>query len=147
MHKRKKKPTKPFNPLADIPSLPGLRAISPEDEAKALRALALLKDVIKESEEYWLHGFAKDIHPDREIGTWDLIAQAYTRFCTLRPSLSLKGKKEVLGVLLMRCGSSDDWVLERNSFKLLTRDDVQQVMAYLKDAAKTPETPGVSLLN
>jgi hypothetical protein len=55
----------------------------------------------------WIEDFEKDRDPEREIRIWEAVANAYQSYCSAH-RLTIEGKKEVFGILVLRSEMSDE---------------------------------------
>jgi hypothetical protein len=91
------------------------------------RLKQVLAEVDNSSLETWIDNFKRDANPDQELAVWERIAAAYTTYCSQR-SLSLKAKKDVHTILLLRSMASENEVIKQVKLDALTVDDAKQVM-------------------
>ncbi len=94
------------------------------------------KDVDSSSLEKWIDDFRRDADPDREIVIWERMAQAYRTYSSHR-QLSQAAKADLFGVLLMRSGGSDSFVLSNMRLSVLTPADARDILR-LYQAAPAP---------
>jgi hypothetical protein len=87
-----------------------------------------LLDADGSSLQQWEDDFSKDRDPERELVVWEAIADAYDKYCS-EHSLTLAGKKEVLGILDRRSGADEDDVLAHISLAVLTPSEAREVMS------------------
>jgi len=87
----------------------------------------------------WKEDFEKDREPERELQTWESIAEAYRSYCS-RHSLSAVQKAEVLKLLLARSTASNEQaVVERIPMTTLTPAQAAEVVRAFKGVANPIE--------
>ena len=85
------------------------------------------KEVDSSSLEKWIDDFRRDADPDREIAIWEAMAQAYRTYSSQR-QLSPAGKADLFGLLLMRSGGSDSFVLSNMHLSVLSTADAKDIL-------------------
>lgn len=95
----------------------------------------MLAEVDGSSVAEWEEGFEKDRDPERELQTWESIAEAYQTYCSSR-SLSTAQKSEVMKLLLVRSTTANEQeVLRRTPVATLTPAQAAVVRAFKGAAA------------
>jgi hypothetical protein len=102
-------------------------ALSDEQMTRIRTLRATFVEVDGLTVEQWVDNFKRDMDPDRELRIWERIAKAYRTYCDGK-KLSLKAKKEVYRVVLLRSMSSERDVLEKIKLTELSREDAIAVM-------------------
>lgn len=102
-------------------------SLSPEQMERIRKLQAVFVEVDGMSVEQWVDNFKRDLDPDRELEIWEVMAKAYTSFCSTR-TLSSEAKREVYKVVLLRSMASEQEVLQRLDLEILTKDDAIAVM-------------------
>ena len=95
---------------------------------RARRLQKTFSEIDPSSLEKWVDDFRRDVDPDNELKIWEQMATAYETVLASR-NLSLDGKREVYGVLLVRSGAPDEEVLKRVKLKVLTEKDAREILA------------------
>jgi hypothetical protein len=83
----------------------------------------------------WVEDFSRDMHPEREIHIWEIMAAAYTRFVE-RHALTLEAKKEVYSLVLQRSGATEADTLAHLELRLLTTDEAKQIISLYGEEAQ-----------
>jgi hypothetical protein len=81
--------------------------------------------------ERWIDDFRYDANPDREIGVFEAVAEAYQAFCSARPR-DLAQKKDAFGLLLDRAGSTYEDSLKNYELRVLSIAEAKEVLSYYK---------------
>jgi hypothetical protein len=79
----------------------------------------------------WIDDFKRDQDPDRELRTYERMADAYRAYCRGR-SLSPRAKADVYLVVLLRSGAPDEEVLPRLKLQELTIADAKDILRLYK---------------
>ncbi|WBA42192.1 hypothetical protein [Hymenobacter canadensis] len=78
-----------------------------------------------------INNFQRDVHPDREIAVWEMMAAAYTRYLSNQSHpLGLPHRKEAFTLLLMRSMMPAAEAKRNANLQLLTTTEVERILAY-----------------
>lgn len=82
----------------------------------------------------WVEDFKRDLHPEKEIALWEVMAGAYSLFTHGR-TLSMEAKKETFGVVLQRSMANSQAVMRNLQLLHLSRKDAKQILRYFSQVA------------
>jgi hypothetical protein len=102
-------------------------SLTPEQMDRVRKLQAVFAGIDGQTVEQWVDDFKRDLDPDRELGVWEVMAKAYTSYCSDR-SLSPEAKREVFKIVLLRSAAPEQDVLEHLELKMLSRKDAIEVM-------------------
>ena len=126
------KPNQSTSPSGDrvkLESGPIRHASLTDDQINRARRLQrTFSEVDPSSLEKWVDDFRRDVSPDNELKIWEQMATAYETFIASR-NLTVDGKKDVYGILLMRSGAPEEEVLKHQELKVLTEKDAREILA------------------
>jgi hypothetical protein len=109
--------------------------LSPEQQRRIKRLQAALAEVDSSSVAKWESDFEKDRDPERELRTWESIAEAYQTYCSSE-SLSTAQKIEVVKLLLVRSTTpNEEEVLRRTPVSTLTQVQAASAVRAFKGTA------------
>lgn len=77
-----------------------------------------------------IENFKRDMNPEPNLVIWEQMGKAYTAYIAIHNSLSLREKKEVYRIILLRSMISTDEVLKRLELKYLSVEDSKKVMEH-----------------
>ena len=80
--------------------------------ARVRKLQAVFVEVDGQPVEQWVDNFKRDLDPDHELDIWEMMAKAYTAYCSKR-TLTPEAKKEVYKVVLLRSMASEKRSEER----------------------------------
>jgi hypothetical protein len=99
------------------------RELAPDlvDRIKTFKQV--LGDMEPSSLEATIENFQRDMHPEREVETWERIARAYKNFITKHAIHEFPARSDVFGVLLTIANCGDDF----GHFRTLTADQIAEL--------------------
>jgi hypothetical protein len=109
--------------------------LSAEQLGRIKKLQVAFSEVDKSSLDTWIEDFEKDRNPEREIRIWEAIAQAYQAYCS-EHTLTIRGKGEVLGVLLLRSGTTSEAAIQQFRPEVLTAREVRDVVGLYRRNAE-----------
>jgi hypothetical protein len=86
-----------------------------------------LSEVDDSSLDKWIEDFEKDRDPEREIRIWEAMAKAYQAYCS-EHALNIRGKGEVMGLLLLRSGTTSEEAIQQFQPEVLTAKEGRDVV-------------------
>jgi hypothetical protein len=108
------------DPKSLLPQPSRSSGLSAEQKRRVEKLQSVLVEVDESSVAKWEEDFEKDRDPERELQTWESIADAYQTYC-LSQSLSTAQKREVVKLLLVRSTTANEQeVLRRTPVATLT---------------------------
>ena len=119
-----------------------LSVLSPEQKVRIEKLQAVLAEVDNSDVAKWEDDFERDRDPERELRSWESIAEAYQAYCSTQ-SLTKAQKADVLNLLLVRSTTADELeALRRASAPTLTPTQAVNVMRAFKGATAPIEVEG-----
>jgi hypothetical protein len=91
--------------------------------------------------EKWVADFGRDRDPEREIGTYEGMADAYRTYCS-RHALTPGARQDVFRVVLLRSSAPEDQVFRTLRLTTLTTADAREILAGYRAAPEPIEISG-----
>jgi hypothetical protein len=133
---RSPKPNKPETKWIDPSKLelgPIQHDALTDDQMERVKFLQkTFNDVDPSPLDKWVEDFKRDANPEPELKIWESMAATFNAFVTNK-QLNLEAKKEVYQVVLFRSGAPDEEVLKHLKVKILSEEDVKEILALYKD--------------
>lgn len=133
---QKNKETQTINPNDLIPGPIVHDQLSDEQIEKITKIQTVFYDVYPVSLEETITNFKRDRNPDNEIKIWHNMMQAYEKFVSKDPEITLEKKSEVFKLILTRSMMDEEKVRNQTELKLLTNNEVNEILSYYTEKSK-----------
>jgi hypothetical protein len=129
-------------PISQLGVGPIRHAALPETLVERIKAVAeTFVEVDPRPVEEWVEDFQRDMHPEKEIALWEVMAGAYALFTHGR-TLTPTGRKEVFALILQRSMADAKTVIRNVRLAELSRKDAKAILRYFFQVA---DAKGVSV--
>ncbi|KQB39588.1 hypothetical protein [Flavobacterium aquidurense] len=103
--------------------------LSEEQIEKITKIQSVFSDVYPISLEDSIKNFKRDRNPDNEIRVWFNMMNAYEKFVSKDPQITVEKKSEVFKLILSRSMMEESKVRSQTEFKLLSDTEIDEIFA------------------
>lgn len=127
---QKNKSLKSINPNDLIPGPIVHDQLSDEQIEKITKIQSAFSDVYQISLDETITNFKRDRNPDNEIRVWLNMMQAYEKFISKDPEITVEKKSEVFKLILTRSMMDENKVRNQADFKILNENEINEIFGY-----------------